>query len=111
MSHRVGIDRPWFRGLAESIQQAFAEFLAVPTAIIIAFLALSAGTYLLDRAQPVWLAPLRTLLRAHMFADPSATSGLLGIVAAGLITVTSITDGRQLELPGDDKQNSRSNDN
>lgn len=35
MSQRAGQNRPWFTGLAESIKQAFAEFLAVPTGIII----------------------------------------------------------------------------
>lgn len=90
MSRRAGQDRPWFAGVAESIHQAFAEFLAVPTCIIAGFLALSAGSYLLDRAKPVWLAPLRNLLQAHVFADPAATSSLLS-AAGGLMTVASIT--------------------
>ncbi len=80
MSRRAGQDRPWFTGVVESIYQAFAEFLA-----------LSASPYLLDRAQPVWLVPLRNLLQKHVFADPAATSSLLSTIAGGLMTVASIT--------------------
>lgn len=83
MSRRAGQDRPWFTGVVESIYQAFAEFLTVPTGIIAGFLALSASSYLLDRAQPVWLVPLRNLLQKHMFADPAATSSLLSTIAGG----------------------------
>ncbi|MEO8727618.1 MAG: DUF2254 family protein [Acidobacteriaceae bacterium] len=91
MDHSAGHDRPWFSGISEAMAEAFSEFLTIPTCIIIGFLALSIGSYLLDRAAPQWLAVLRNLLLAHVFADPQATNSLLSIIAAGLITVTSIT--------------------
>ncbi len=91
MSHRTGQNRHWLTDRAESIRLAFAEFLALPTCIILGFLALSAGTHLLDLAKPGWLAPLRALLHAHVFANPAGTSSLLSTVAAGLVTLTSLT--------------------
>lgn len=90
MGHKTGQDRPRV-DLYYSIADAFAEFLTVPSCIIVGFLALAAGSYLLDRANPAWLVPLRNLLQSHVFGDPAATTGLLAIIAAGLITVTSIT--------------------
>jgi uncharacterized membrane protein len=80
-----------FTEIREAIARAFSEFLTLPTAIIAGFLLLSIGTYLLDRAGLQWLQPLRAALRTHVFADPAATRDLLGAIAAGLITVTSIT--------------------
>jgi uncharacterized membrane protein len=91
MSRRAGQDRPWFADLAESVRLAFAEFLAFPTGIVLSLLALSVGAHLLDLVNPAWLRPLRSMLRAHVFASPGATSSLLSTVAAGLITLTSLT--------------------
>lgn len=76
---------------ADTVRRAFSEFLKVPTAIIAAFLLLAVFSYLLDRSEIEWLRPLRQLLRRHVFANPKATSDLLGAVAAGIITMTSVT--------------------
>lgn len=78
-------------GRSETIRRAFAEFLAFPSLIIAGFLALAAGSYAVDNAKLSWLEPLRTGLREWVFAEPAATSDLLGVIAAGIITVTSIT--------------------
>lgn len=75
----------------DAIRLAFAEFLTIPTCIIISFLLLAAGSYALDRSKIVWLEPLRDALRLHIFADANATSSLLGTISSGIITVTSIT--------------------
>lgn len=81
----------WASGVREAVVRSFAEFLAFPTCIIIAFLLLAAGSYLLDRANLAWLNPIRAMLRRHVFADPAGTADLLGSIAGSLITVTSIT--------------------
>ncbi len=79
------------RKLREAMRQAFAEFLLVPIGIIVGFLLLGACTFVLDRSSAAWLTPMRTLLQAYVFADAKATGDLLGTIAAGLITITSIT--------------------
>lgn len=73
------------------MRQAFAEFLLVPTGIIVGFLLLAAGTFVLDRRSAGWPVPIRTVLQTYGFADATATGDLLGTIAAGLITITSIT--------------------
>lgn len=80
-----------FSGMIDSIRRAFAEFLYLPTAIIVGFLLLAAGTHLLDLSTAGWLAPGRAFLHRHLFADLTATRGLLGTIGSGMITVTSIT--------------------
>ena len=59
--------------------------------IIVAFLALAFSTYLLDSLRIGFLLPFRDLLKSHVFANSEATSGLLEAIAAGIITLTSIT--------------------
>jgi uncharacterized membrane protein len=74
-----------------AVRRAFAEFLLVPTAIIVAFLLLAGGTFSLDRSHAAWLLPLRSILQTFVFADAQATRDLLSTIAAGIITITSIT--------------------
>ena len=73
------------------VRRAFAEFLLLPTGIIVGFFLLAVGSYNLDRTLIGWLEPLRTVLKNHIFLTAKATSDLLGTIAGSLITVTSIT--------------------
>lgn len=73
------------------LRRAFAEFLTLPSAVIAAFLLLALATYALDAAGVQALAPLRAFLQRHVFTDAQASAQLLGVIAAGLITITSIT--------------------
>lgn len=75
----------------DAVRRALAEFLLVPACLIAGFLLLAAGSYALDRGDVAWLESSRALLKRHIFSDPKATGDLLSTVAAGLITVTSIT--------------------
>ncbi|MEZ4728461.1 MAG: DUF2254 family protein [Caldilineaceae bacterium] len=77
--------------LLDVIRRAFTEFLWLPTVVILCFLGLAAGTYLLDRVGWSWLQPVNDFLRARIFTDVQATSQLLGTIASGLMTVTSVT--------------------
>lgn len=77
--------------IGETIRRAFAEFLGVPSLIIVGFLLLAAGTTALDNAGGGLLAPLGTAMRLHFFRDGKATSDLLATIAGSIITVTSIT--------------------
>ena len=74
-----------------SLRRALSSFLAVPTGVIIIFVLLALGTYSLEQADLGWLRPLRNFMEAHVFGDPEATSALLGTIAGGVITITSIT--------------------
>ncbi len=74
-----------------AIRLAFGEFLTIPTCIIIGFLVLATGSYVLDSSELIWLEPLRDALKLRIFADANATSSLLGTISSGIITVTSIT--------------------
>src|SRR5689334_2089401 len=78
----------------EAARRALGEFLGLPTAIIVGFLLLAAATYALDRAGLTSFALLgrvRAAMQHFVFGSPDSTSSLLGSIAAGLITVTSIT--------------------
>jgi len=75
----------------DGIKRAFVEFLTLPTLLIAGFLLLAFFSYLIDKAEIGWLQPLRQVLKQHVFANAKATSDLLGAIAAGIISVTSIT--------------------
>ncbi|MEP7214246.1 MAG: DUF2254 family protein [Acidobacteriota bacterium] len=75
----------------ETIRRAFAEFLLVPTGLIAGFLLLALGSYALDSSQITDPGPVRSFLKSHIFANSDATSSLLAAIAAGVITMTSIT--------------------
>ena len=72
-------------------RRAFAEFLTIPTVVIVGFLLLAAGSYVFERAETGWFQAVRETLKRHVFADSKATNELLGTIAGGIITVTSIT--------------------
>ena len=80
-----------FSHLREPIRRAFSEFLGVPAAIVAGFLVLAALSYVLDKAEPSWLELLRDYMAGHVFGNPESTGSLLGAIAAGVITVSSIT--------------------
>lgn len=69
----------------ETVRRAFIEFLTIPTLVIAAFLLLALGMYFLDaRGDPGsgW---------GGLFRDQQATRDFLAVIAAGIITVTSMT--------------------
>lgn len=78
-------------GAGRALRRAFAEFLAIPTWMVVGFLLLAAATSVLDRADIGWLQPVRRTMQALVFASPEATASLLGEIAGGLLTITSIT--------------------
>jgi uncharacterized membrane protein len=75
----------------EPFERAFREFLALPTALIGAFLLLAWVTNTLDRTVTGESSAVRAFLSRHVFSEASATSGLLDSIASGIISVTSIT--------------------
>ena len=81
---------PWNKALI-AVRQAFSEFLLLPASLIVVFLLLAGVSFALDRGEPDWLAPAREMLQTYVFADLDGTRDLLGVIAAGLITITSIT--------------------
>ena len=77
--------------IRETWQRAFSSFLAVPSLVIVIFVLTAVGSYSLEQADTGWLRPPRDFMKSHVFGDPAATSTLLGTIAAGVITITSIT--------------------
>lgn len=77
-------------GLWDEIRRAFAEFLTIPSVVIVVFLDLAAGSYTLENAESGWFQAARAALRKHVVADSQATGELLGTIAGGIITLTSI---------------------
>lgn len=73
------------QGLIERVRRAFAEFLTIPTLMIVAFLLLGALAYWLDqlRIERGWVTIVS--------GSHESVTTLLGTIAASIITVTSIT--------------------
>jgi hypothetical protein len=55
------------------------------------FFILAVITYLFDRARNARVGPTAGLLSSILFSDSQSVSSLLGVIAAGMITLTSIT--------------------
>jgi uncharacterized membrane protein len=72
------------------IWQALKKFLAIPLAMLLVSVLLSAGLYGLDRNTPAWLQPLRAALGQRLFVSSDVTGAFLGTVAGGMFTQTSI---------------------
>jgi hypothetical protein len=77
--------------IRETVQRAFASFLALPTAVIAGFGLLAIGTYWLDQSGWSWLEPIRNFMQDHVFGSEQSTANLLATIAGGVITITSIT--------------------
>ncbi len=69
----------------QAIRRAFAQFLTIPTVVIIIFLLLSGATHVLDRIRIALGWP------AFLIGTHESAASLLGTVATSIITVTSIT--------------------
>lgn len=86
-------DSPLWERAAKWVRHAVNEFLAVPIAVVAAFLVLVVGVYFIDAA--LWSAdrkpPDQLRWLSDVFGDSAALSSLLSTVATSLITVTSIT--------------------
>ena len=75
----------------ETIRRAFVEFLTIPTIVIAGFLALAVIMFVLDEARIVREGQASNAMWGGLFSDPQATRDFLGVIAASIITVTSIT--------------------
>ena len=72
-------------------RRSLKEFIGLPLVVVAAFLGLFALTYGLDDALWDGTGPAPFPWLAHLLGDTSAIASLLGTVASGMITVTSIT--------------------
>lgn len=73
------------------IRRAFAEFLLLPTLLVVGFAIAGVVLVAVDRADFTALRGIRSEMSKLFFNDPSATGAFLGTVAGALITVTGIT--------------------
>lgn len=73
------------------VRRSLREFIGLPLIVVAVFLGLFALSYLLDDA--LWDRPGPTPIPwlSHLLGDTGAIASLLGTVASGMITVTSIT--------------------
>ena len=88
---RDGPPRQTIRHLWDTIRRAFIEFLKLPTIIIVGFLMLAAITYALDEARVASAGQPASEASKGFFRDAQAARDFLGVIAGGIITVTSIT--------------------
>ncbi|MCC6890470.1 MAG: DUF2254 domain-containing protein [Hyphomicrobiales bacterium] len=79
------------RRLIETAHRGFIEFLKLPTIVIIGFLILAATTFVLDNARIPGDGQASDSVPEGFFRDAQAARDFLGVIAAGIITVTSIT--------------------
>jgi uncharacterized membrane protein len=77
--------------LWETVRRAFVEFLTIPTLVIVGFLALALVMFILDEARIASKGPASKAMWGGLFSDAQATRDFLGVIAASIITVTSIT--------------------
>ncbi len=75
----------------DGVRRAYSEFLTLPTCIIVAFVLLAIGLGALDHSRFAALEPTRNFIIAHIFSNAQRTQSLLGTIASGIITITSIT--------------------
>lgn len=73
----------------EGVKRAFDEFLLLSTCIIVGFFLLAIVSNALDKSEVT--GPVTAFMRKNIFADGKATSSLLAAIAAGIITVSSLT--------------------
>ena len=79
------------RHLWETVRRAFVEFLKIPTFVIVGFLLLALVMFLLDEARIANKGQASKEMWGGLFSDAQATRDFLGVIAASIITVTSIT--------------------
>lgn len=68
----------------EDLRRGFVEFLTIPSLVVACFILLAIAMFYLDR-----LAGQKAL--GELFSDEQGTRDFLGVIAGGIITVTSIT--------------------
>jgi uncharacterized membrane protein len=74
--------------LWEAVRRAFVEFLTIPSLVIIGFLLLAVIMFVIDERL---IATTGGHHPAGLFSDIQASREFLGVIAASIITVTSIT--------------------
>jgi uncharacterized membrane protein len=79
------------RHVVETVRRAFAEFLTIPTFVIVGFLLLTGIMYAIDVAAGAGKGAGPHAGWRGLFSDTQAARDFLGVIAGSIITVTSIT--------------------
>lgn len=77
--------------LSGALRRAFSQFLALPLAVVFAFVLLTAALYQADRAWSAGRVPAGFGWLGETLGDSSSLATLLSTIASSIITVTSIT--------------------
>src|SRR5687767_13905616 len=78
--------RQWW----ETTRRAFVEFLTIPSLVIGGFLLLALVMFAIDEGTSPTEGQTNAMWRG-LFSDTQTTRNFLGVIAASIITVTSIT--------------------
>lgn len=79
------------RHLWEIVRRAFVEFLMIPTVVIVGFLLVALVMFIVDEARIANEGPASQAMWGGLFTDAEASRAFLGVIAASIVTVTSIT--------------------
>lgn len=79
------------RHLWEIVRRAFIEFLMIPTVVIGGFLLVALLMFIADEARIADEGPASQTVWGGLFTDAEASRAFLGVIAASIVTVTSIT--------------------
>lgn len=77
-------------GVMLYIKQALVAFLGLPLAIVLLFILLAAIVGWLDQSSFTWVQRLRQAISSILFKTADTSSGVMGLVATGLLTMTSL---------------------
>ena len=83
---------------AFAFRRAFREFLTLPLLMMLAFFVLGVLLYMLDQSSQASNG-FYAFFKSHIFNSSQAARDLLGIMAMGVLTITSITITVPLGLP------------
>ena len=78
-------------GLWEKIKRAYADFLSIPTYVVLGFVLLAIIVYVIDRTNLPLINGLRDFLKHYIFGEAQNTIDFLSMLTGAIITVTSIT--------------------
>lgn len=75
----------------QHIARPFADFLGIPVAIVTGSLVLATLVFALERANPPAVRAASEIVGQYLFPSSESSRAFVGTVAAGLITMTSLT--------------------
>ena len=76
--------------IGADVRQALVEFLGLPLLVVLFFIILAGVVLWLDRSDFGWVQRLRQAISHYVFKTTDASGATLGLLATGLLTMTSL---------------------